>query len=737
MDLREEKPRKDRPTSFRDLRTSRLLCAVQINDNEIMGNPFLTTEGEGWHVKVAMEPGTLGVPSIGLEFHVGKKDAKAREYLNSFDVTWEPGFKIGGRWMIEDLAMMPATAPPEKRYERVAYPPAIRELFEKSGKKSDLLTRNLVFAMFRSNVHRVSELNREWFNYLEEDVRRAPLANLDTMFGGGEPSYNVKMWFVNRNVELTAFDNNTLGPLVKAVTDHTPPLHQYLDDDDQPFINYHLPTIDAIGNGMYRKYPKYTDADGRKVENTSVPPIYQSQPQSLRWDSIKTFHVTSGVPVVRTMQYNDGLHARIKRDWHHVFLQMPEFKLGDKGLDPNKAWKYTYRAGIRLTRDPKTGLKDAIPPVNSKVEIDFRNYKGEQREHKREKDELCFGYVSSLGGKDWLEKTKTDFCVGKTKPRKLKTPKKFIDTVEKTDDRLPQAKIEVVVNHEASIREKKALAKFCEERYMPGLLNPVRLAFWSEPSQSPQHIDLTKGPAHDRSDAKGEMYKRLIKELKEKRPMNKSQLRVLNAAYDMKSRIVTVQGPPGAGKTTTLRDKVIALAKIGHKVLVVASSNSAVDTDADAVWQGLDGEERKTIKCLRLESDGAEKAQRLSRRDYGQYTGEEGEQDKMPEYRGPKEAVDDPAIRNALDKLCLDFEINRAHATKALAGYENVTETLKDTERYDEIKRSNVPVGLTFDHHAWDVMQADEKEANRRFKEAQASILKRNSRGRFVMMRFS
>ena len=134
----------------------------------------------------------------------------------------------------------------------------------------------------------------------------------------------------------------------------------------------------------------------------------------------------------------------------------------------------------------------------------------------------------------------------------------------------------------------------------------------------------------------------------------------------MKSKIVTVQGPPGAGKTRILRDKVIALAKIGHKVLVVASSNAAVDTDAKAVWSGLDDGERKTIKCFRLESDGAEKARRLSRRNYGQYTGEEGEQDKIPEYHEPKEAVDDPAIRNALDKLCLDFEINRAYAEKAM-----------------------------------------------------------------------
>ena len=195
---------------------------------------------------------------------------------------------------------------------------------------------------------------------------------------------------------------------------------------------------------------------------------------------------------------------------------------------------------------------------------------------------------------------------------------------------------------------------FFDETFAPQLLDPIRLAFWSDPSKAPEEIDLTKGPARNHTDANSKKYEDIVQKMQQTKPMNASQVRVLNAASKMKSRIVAVQGPPGAGKTRTMRDKIIALTKIGHKTLVVASSNVAVDTAARAVWDGLSEEERKSIRCLRLETDGAERAQRLTRRAYGHYTGEAGELDKMPEYRGPKEAQDNPAIRNSLDKMASD-----------------------------------------------------------------------------------
>ena len=270
--------RKNRPTSFKHLKKPpKLLCAIQINDNEIMGNPF--SKPKDWSLKLALDPGTLGVPSVSLDFQFCRDEPSHDSivYQNSFNVAWEPGVKIGGSWMMEDITMMPATSQSDELVLRLAYPPAIKELLEKSGKRPEFLTQNLVFAMFQSNVHRVSELKWEWLNALEDDARRAPLANLDTMLNGKEPSYTVKMWFVNRKLDLVTFYETCLGPLIDAVTDHTPP-HQYLDDDDQPFINYDLPS-----------------SNGQEVENRSVPPKHLSQPKTVRLDSIKTLHTSASI----------------------------------------------------------------------------------------------------------------------------------------------------------------------------------------------------------------------------------------------------------------------------------------------------------------------------------------------------------------------------------------------------------------------------------------------------------
>ena len=190
----------------------------------------------------------------------------------------------------------------------------------------------------------------------------------------------------------------------------------------------------------------------------------------------------------------------------------------------------------------------------------------------------------------------------------------------------------------------------------------------------------------------------------------------------MKSNIAVVQGPSGAGKTRTLRDKAIALAKIEHKILCVASSNVAVDTDANAVWDGLTPEERKKYKCLRLETNSAKKSQRLKKLDYARYTGDEGEVDKMPEYLPPQEAHDHPATRNSLDKICLEFTKRQEFATKAFKQYYKYNEVYKAVLNWDSMKRSNVPVGMTLDYRIWEISATDLQDAEIDYQKARSEM---------------
>ena len=112
-----------------------------------------------------------------------------------------------------------------------------------------------------------------------------------------------------------------MNPLPKfeysaAVKDHTPPFHQYLDENDEPVINLDLPTIDVIGNGIYRRYPTVTDRDDKKVETGKK--TYFNMPKTTMWDSIKTFHITYGVHIARKMQFNQDIHVRTARPYNEI-----------------------------------------------------------------------------------------------------------------------------------------------------------------------------------------------------------------------------------------------------------------------------------------------------------------------------------------------------------------------------------------------------------------------------------
>ena len=716
METAEFKAVKNRPTSFSHLRKiTKQRCAVMIEEQGIMGNPFFPTFG--WEVKFGIDPGEIGQPSIGLDFAFSKTgaDSNSNDDYNTFAVGWEPGVKIGGDWMMQDFAAEEALNPSDPTVVPFTYPTAIKALCGDRARAAE----KLCCISFKSNAHKSSEMSLDWPKALRGDASEVPLANLNRMFTGNA-GYQVTIWFVNKLATTDWLFQSCLTPFSEAVVDHTPPFHQYLDQDDKPMIDFNLPNIHDIGNGMYRRYPKITDK-GKKVVSTT--PTYVNLPKTVTWDSIKTFHVTHGVPIVRNMQYDKGVNAKLESDWHGLFIQkLPELTIDGKGMVPDPKMKHTYRVGVRLARDSKTQLKPVPPPLGSTILFDPYNG-NKQRDHESLEENICFGRVSDYGGKAWLDRTKTDFCVLMTVPRNMTTNLVFYGkALSKADHDLTPAKLSVKVNYEPALREKRAFEKFCDETYAPELLDKIRLALWSDPSKVDDNTDLTLGPSHDRSEANATRYKQIINALKTGRKSNKSQDDVLMSAAHMKSNIVAVQGPPGAGKTRTLRDKVIALIKIGHKVLVVAPSNVAVDTDAEAIWKALTPEDRKTIKVLRLETDGAEKAQRLTKVGFAHYSGKEGEEDQLPEYLGPKEAQDHPAIRNALDKLCMDFILREDYATRMFEKYEDLDEAYKAINEYDGLKQSNAPLGVTLDRRIWELTEADRAQAEVDYKAARDAM---------------
>ena len=174
------------------------------------------------------------------------------------------------------------------------------------------------------------------------------------------------------------------------------------------------------GNGMYRKRPKVTDHNGKKVQSMRNEFAYVNLPKITTWDSIKSFHVTYGVPIVREAHYNEGLHAPLSKGLHGVYLQrMSALKVDGETLQPGKQMKHTYRAGVRLRRNLQSGLKDVVPPVGTSMLVTFvaETKPTSRGQIEDEGNSTCFARVVNHGGKAWLDQTGTDFCMLLARPR--------------------------------------------------------------------------------------------------------------------------------------------------------------------------------------------------------------------------------------------------------------------------------------------------------------------------------
>lgn len=292
IDTRQGKPADKRSTSPNRLdKAIRLECAVMINDNEVMGNPF--GYPSGWVLKVNLDPGVEGQPSIGLDFEFPVASVNASEVPDhkTFSVGWEPGVKVGGEWMMRDLRIWKATRPSNPELFDTTFPLAIHKLLENAkGRERAFLLSNLVCASFRSNVHKSSPMRTEWALALNGDAGQIPYANLQSMYDGEATSYQVTLWFVHRNLSLKQFHAGWLGPLVDAVADHTPPFHQYLTGNGMSTVDFNLESLPQITSGAYRQYPRVLDRTCRKVESRKGKLIGFCLPKTVTWESIKTLH---------------------------------------------------------------------------------------------------------------------------------------------------------------------------------------------------------------------------------------------------------------------------------------------------------------------------------------------------------------------------------------------------------------------------------------------------------------
>ena len=267
MIVTHEKPAKNRPTNFDHLfKIGRVLTAVMIGDDldEIMGDPFASPKG--WNVKLNLDPGITGQPSVGLDFKFNKDgtDSMSEERCNSFAVGWEPGVRIEDKFQMESFNAEFATQPRHHKMLPFTFPTAIQKLCKRQEDAD-----RLICVTFKSNAHKSSPMNVEWAKALKNGTGDIAYSNLKRMYSGKDPSYSVSAWFMTpHNLKLPLLNVRVIQPFTKAVREHTPPSHKHLEKDDELMTK--LDPKSDLEATETEPIPTLEDIDALRAENLKL-----------------------------------------------------------------------------------------------------------------------------------------------------------------------------------------------------------------------------------------------------------------------------------------------------------------------------------------------------------------------------------------------------------------------------------------------------------------------------------
>ena len=731
-----EEPKRPGRENFKDiwqLKEPRPCCVqVGLTEELIIGS---TQRAKlGYSVRVYLDGGKYGEPAVTLEIKINTtgKDLGKDKYDKTCTVTWEPGVMVDGQWMMEDAAWVSP-----RQLESTVKDPTRRELIEETCFPAEVRATlrskwekgNIMLFKFQSNVPKSTEWDPHWTDQLAREDANSVNSAMTGLFNTRHTSAQVAIFFVAQQAGATRVGDHILDYLVDATAKHLPPLVQYMDEQMKPILDYSLPSVDGIGTGMYVNYPTKPTPSGQRVRDVASKKMFHNFPLRHNWNKISSFAIIQGVPVVREMQHARGLHEPLEKSWHHIFLQtLPVFQSDGRAIKLDSKMDHSFWAGVRMTRDPVTGLKEDIPKPGTTVLLDINNADG-NNPHVRDPKGFWYGRVQ-VKGRVWHQTNGTDFCIFVTKPRtsKIRGEKFYSKNRMLDNSKLLLARLEVRTNLTPQIRNLNAFKKFCDEDFHGALLDEMRLALWAEPNRADPDTfaDLTLGPQGKTSAENRRKYMQHVDEVTATASLNASQESVLRSPCKMRRNITCVTGPAGAGKSKTITNEMIGLTKIGHKILLVAGSNVAVDANAVATWSAMSTDQRSgpnAIKLLRLETDAAEKAARLSKMSYADYAGIPEEQLGNPsEYAEPESAQDNPAIRNTLERIVSEFASREKALETCLQQYKDVNEAYQAVKKIDTLRKSNVPVATTLDYRIWEIVDKCRRDAEAKYAAARETM---------------
>ena len=187
---------------------------IAVNDLSPLGT--LTTTTEGWMVRMFMDPGRFGSPSITLGFSIDGVNDVCRS-------TWDVDTYVQGEWAMDDLIVSRLQDQDPEYFDRLNY----RALVACETKE-----RPLLFSMkFRSWKRAIGfdHLSRKESGQMPKSSRMSMRAIFNA-----EDSYTLIIWF-KAPYDAELFQRNCLGLFTKALAARNPPLYGFVDDSGERF----------------------------------------------------------------------------------------------------------------------------------------------------------------------------------------------------------------------------------------------------------------------------------------------------------------------------------------------------------------------------------------------------------------------------------------------------------------------------------------------------------------------
>ena len=717
-DLQPEQEAAFDPRSIRNPKWMR--CAFMystVEDARIpVGNPF-GTEKDGCHVTLGIDAGRFGPAHITLRFRIERKEQAASKepkepkepQWHQFEATWRIGIVIDGAKMIDNMTIQSVnpdnTVGPGEGFRSVP-------VEAKCPKERESSLPKLMAINFNSNSVRLDQVDENVFNGLKPEVQDTMKALFYT-----QGPFQMTIWFVafpSPSAALLEWGDHLLD------AESFPPFWPYYYGD-QETVNCTLaetPDIRSFAGGMLCVYPPIKlgngrmemDEDGRPREDRTRPPRYHNFSRQLNWDQEAELGIFASIPVIRDVQFDKGQVAHIGTSAHKVFLlNVPMFKVPGKASKEVRDLAHAFYAFVRMSPN-KNVLQESTPTEGMRIKLEWDNSDpSRQKPHVQTNKRQNHWFGTVINHEAGCKTTGTHFCVWLNRPYgSTLRPRYFTELGYLPNQQLPSAWVTIEVDTTAAEREINAAKLLADKTFNPERLGEIRVALMQEPSRmTHSQINLTTLPNIDTN-----MWEDWKNFFKEKYADNPRQFEVLEELEHIDNRITSIVGPPGAGKTEVLTDSMNGAVMMGHKVLVTAVSNKAVDNAAIKMWNSFPESHRRKFKFLRLETYSTENYALLARQGF-QDLG--ADIHARPEYKAPTSLSEDDALTEVFTKAVADYSENQAKLAKLFKQFRDIDKALAEYRKATAKKESGVPARLTLANRIFDMQLEDDIEAARTF----------------------